>query len=53
MSDTDDNAEDVEEELPELCMTDEEWEAVQAAAREERAMGRAEYFREREKDGEP
>jgi hypothetical protein len=53
MSEPDEDAEDVEEELPELCITDEEWEAVQAAARQEHAMGRAEYFREREKDGEP
>lgn len=52
MSDTDEDTEDAEEPLPELCVTDEEWAAAQAAAWEERAMLKAEYLREREKDGE-
>ncbi len=36
----------------EPCITDEEWQAAQAKAREEHAMLKAEYLREREKDGE-
>jgi hypothetical protein len=52
MNDPDEDTEDAEELLPELRITDQEWEAAQAAAREEHAMLKAEYLREREKDGE-
>jgi hypothetical protein len=52
MSEPDEDTEDAEEPSPEPYVTDEEWEAAQAAAREERAMLRAEYLRERAKDGE-